>query len=91
MNIAEVERAAYIAAHRILTTNTSAPELACPGSRRSYAIDAIAGIIKDAFEVFSDKPDLGRADEVERTAEFRPNVALRSRSGTVLKLPQRAS
>jgi hypothetical protein len=50
MDIHEIERAAYIAAHRILMANTDAPELACPGARRSRAVDTIAEIIKDVFD-----------------------------------------
>jgi len=51
MVLTEIERASYIAAHRVLAANTSAPELACAGARRSHAIDIIAGIIKDTFEL----------------------------------------
>ena len=50
MNANQMERAAYIAAHRILTTNLTAPELACPGARRSAMIDNIAAIIKSVYE-----------------------------------------
>ena len=51
MNAKQLERASYIAAHAILTINTSAPELACPGARRSHAIDVIANAIKSVFEL----------------------------------------
>ncbi len=49
MKADEIERAAYIAAHAILTTNLNAPELACPGARRSFTVDAIAEVIKSVF------------------------------------------
>jgi hypothetical protein len=49
MNAHQTERAAYMAAHAILAANTSAPELACPGARRSHAVDVIASIIKDVL------------------------------------------
>jgi hypothetical protein len=57
MNVNQMERAAYIAAHRILTTDLSAPELACPGARRSYLVDAIASIIKGVYEAHSQRFD----------------------------------
>jgi len=49
MKADDIERAAYIAAHAILTANLNAPELACPGARRTYAVDAIAELIKGVF------------------------------------------
>ncbi len=57
MNSHQIERAAYIAAHALLTANTSAPELACPGARRSYTVDTIAGIIKGVFELHCEELD----------------------------------
>lgn len=57
MNANQMERAAYIAAHRILTTDLNAPELACPGARRSYVVDAIADIIKGVYEAHSQRFD----------------------------------
>ena len=51
MNENQLERAAYIAAHAILRADISAPELACPGARRSHTVDAIAEIIKEVFEL----------------------------------------
>ena len=53
MNASQLERAAYMAAHAIMSANTGAPELACPGARRSHTIDAIAKVIKDIFEIHS--------------------------------------
>jgi len=50
MKAYQLERAAYVAAHAILAANTGAPELACPGARRSHAVDTIADIIKGVFE-----------------------------------------
>ncbi len=58
MNAHQMERAAYIAAHRILTTDLNAPQLACPGARRSAVLDNIARIIKSVYEAHD-----GRFDE----------------------------
>jgi hypothetical protein len=52
-----MERAAYIAAHRILTTDLTAPELACPGARRSAMLDNMARIIKSVYEAHSQRFD----------------------------------
>jgi hypothetical protein len=49
MNANQLERAAYVAAHAILSASLSAPELACPGARRSRQIDRVAEIIKTVF------------------------------------------
>ena len=51
MKANEIERAAYMAAHRILMADLSAAELACPSARRSRAVDAIAGILKRGLRV----------------------------------------
>jgi hypothetical protein len=51
MNAKQLERASYMAAHAILSTNTSAPHLATPGARRSYMVDTIANKIKGIFEL----------------------------------------
>ncbi len=57
MNAHQMERAAYIAAHRILTTDLTAPELACPGARRSAMLDNMARIIKSVYEAHSARFD----------------------------------
>jgi hypothetical protein len=57
LNPNQIERAAYIAAHRIMTEDLASPELACPGARRSAHLDAIAKIIKSVFEVHSERFD----------------------------------
>lgn len=57
MNANQMERAAYIAAHRILTTDLNAPELACPGARRSAIVDNIAAIIKSVYEAHDQRFD----------------------------------
>ena len=57
MNANQMERAAYIAAHRILTTDLTAPELACPGARRSAMVDNIAAIIKGVYEAHNQRFD----------------------------------
>ncbi len=51
MNAKQLERASYLAAHAILSTNTSAPHLATPGARRSYMVDTIAEKIRSVFEL----------------------------------------
>jgi hypothetical protein len=65
MNAHQLEKAAYLAAHAILTANMTAPELACPGARRSHTIDTIAEIIKSVFELHCAELD-GCADWKER-------------------------
>jgi hypothetical protein len=57
MNAHQMERAAYIAAHRLLTTDLTAPELACPGARRSAVLDNMAKIIKSVYEAHSPRFD----------------------------------
>jgi hypothetical protein len=57
MNAHQMERAAYIAAHRILTTDLNAPELACPGARRSAVLDNMAKIITSVYEAHSQRFD----------------------------------
>ena len=57
MNAHQMERAAYIAAHRLMTTDLSAPELACPGARRSAILDNMARIIKSVYEAHSERFD----------------------------------
>ena len=51
MNAKQLERASYMAAHAILSTNTSAPHLATPGARRTYMVDTIAEKIRGIFEL----------------------------------------
>lgn len=51
MNAKQLERASYMAAHAILSANTTAPYLATPGARRSYAVDTIAENIQRIFEL----------------------------------------
>ena len=51
MNAKQLERASYMAAHAILSANTSAPHLATPGARRSYTVDMIAEKIRNVFEL----------------------------------------
>ena len=50
MNARQIEQAAYIAAHRLMTTDCGAPELACPGARRSAVLDNMARIIRGVYE-----------------------------------------
>ncbi len=79
MNAHQMERAAYIAAHRIMTTDLTAPELACPGARRSAVLDNMARIIKSVYEAHSQRFDETTdwwpseiADVPERTDTLRP-------------------
>ena len=51
MNAKQLERASYLAAHAVLSADVSAPHLATPGGRRSYAIDFIANKIRSVFEL----------------------------------------
>jgi len=87
MNLKDIERAAYMAAHRILMTNLSAPELACPGARRSHAVDTIAHIIEEVFEPY----DSDCASRWERTANCPPDPSERFRTAEILELPRRIS
>jgi hypothetical protein len=48
--LSDVERRAYVAAHRLMTESTVSETLACPGGRRSAQVDAIAQIIRECFE-----------------------------------------
>jgi hypothetical protein len=51
MNVKQLERASYLAAHAILSADLSAPHLVTPGARRSYTVDAIADKIRSVFEL----------------------------------------
>ena len=59
MTTNQVERAAYLAAHLILNADLSSANLACPGAKRSHAIDSVADIIKAAFAFQSDAVEEG--------------------------------
>lgn len=86
MHAKEIERAAYIAAHGILAANTSAPELACPGARRTHAIDVIADIIKEVFELYEPASDPCR----ERGTRQGPEAVEKRRPALVLEVPRPA-
>ena len=79
MNAKEIERAAYLAAHRILTADTSAAEFAGAGARRTRTIDTIAAIIQDAFQIHRREYVVG------------PELAEPRRVAAVIELPRRAS
>lgn len=89
MDLHQIERAAYMAAHAVLTANVTAPELACPGARRSHAVDTVADIIKRVFEVHCAEMD-GFTDWWEHPAVTkRPHLmpAPRpARSGEILQI-----
>ena len=87
MKANEMERAAYMAAHRILMADLSAAELACPGARRSHAVDAIAGISKEVFELSAFDCDYC----FERAAMCPAEPLERSHPAVVIELPRRAS
>ena len=57
MNANQMERAAYIAAHRLMTTDLTAPELACPGARRSALLDNMAKVIVGVFQAHNQRFD----------------------------------
>lgn len=89
MNTHQMERAAYIAAHRIMTTDLTAPELACPGARRSAVLDNMARIIKSVYEAHSQRFDEttdwwpSQITEVaERTDALRPVPVRKSCAST---------
>lgn len=66
MNSSNLERAAYLAAHRIMQADLTNPQFACPGTRRSKMVDAIAGIIKDVMEAEAISPE----DELAQLHRF---------------------
>lgn len=53
----QLEKAAYTAAHAVLAADTTAPYLACPGARRSHAVDVVADVIKGVFEMHCEEMD----------------------------------
>lgn len=75
MNTIQLERAAYLAAHEILTADISAPQLACPGARRSHAVDAVANIIKSIFTLHGDAPGEDR-ERRNGSVRARPEVRM---------------
>jgi hypothetical protein len=85
-----IERAAYIAAHRILAANTTAAELVCPGAKRSHAVDSIADIIREVFELHNQNPE-EMTTVRQREVELGPRLVNHRRTGTVLELPMRVS
>ena len=88
MNAHQMERAAYIAAHRLMTSDLSAPELACPGARRSAMLDKMARIIKSVYEAhsqrFDESTDWWPSDvpEVAEQIEARPLLQVRKNCGS---------
>jgi hypothetical protein len=88
MNAHQMERAAYIAAHRIMTTDLTAPELACPGARRSAVLDNMARIIKSVYEAHSQRFDEttdwwpSEISEAAERMEGRRPVAVRKNCGS---------
>ena len=81
-----IERAAYVAAHRIIEADGVPSELVCPGARRSRAVDTVADIIREEFELRNAANDEWR----EREVRPRLRVVNRRRAGVVLSLPSRA-
>ncbi len=75
MDPKQVERAAYLAAHRILTEDTAAPELACPGARRSYRIDKLAEIIIQTMGGYVEHAAEERLTERKRAESIRLTTA----------------
>ena len=81
-----IERAAYIAPHRIVEVNTMASELVCPGARRSRSIHKIAETIREVFALHSTHDN----ERIEREAESGLRVVNHRRACAVLQLPSRA-
>jgi hypothetical protein len=79
MNAYQMERAAYIAAHRLLTTDLNATELACPGARRSAVLDKMAKIITSVYEahneLFDEATDWWPSETDERSSRLSLHVA----------------
>jgi mannose-1-phosphate guanylyltransferase len=84
MTAKDIERAAYIAAYRIVEADTAVPPLACTGARRSHAVDTIADIIREVFELYNLAPEelSKRVDEISG-----PHLANYRRREAVLELP----
>lgn len=90
MTAKEIEHAAYVAAHRILEADVSAPELVCDGAIRTHAVDVIANIIREAI----DSEVTGYAIAESGPASFAPRQAgfgKYSSRGTLAALAWRAS
>lgn len=70
MTATEIKRAAYIAAHRILEANAGAPDLTRAGARSSHAVDTIADIIREVFELYNLAPEelSHSVEEISRAA-----------------------
>jgi len=85
----EIERAAYMAAYRILTTDTSSPQFACASARRIRAIDTIAGIIRDTFEAHGAVAEASPRND--RVAETRVAAAAGRGARVLVELKQRPS
>lgn len=85
MSAKGIDRAAYVAAHRIVEANIVASELVCPGGRRSRAVDTVAAIIREVFEAHWAQND----DCIERDLESGLRVVNSRRTSTVLRLPSR--
>jgi hypothetical protein len=83
MNANQIERAAYIAAHAILVADLGAANLACPGARRSRAVDRIAEIIRNIFEIHSnDWWERAEAPKIIRPVASRNRKILQLRAET---------
>jgi hypothetical protein len=89
MNATQIERAAYVAAHRIVDADASAPEFAWPAAQRSRAIDAIAEIIKDVLELECDTGEES-ADCQEQKTRCELVLVKRRHTAVVIEFPRRA-
>ena len=87
MHVKEIERAAYIAAHGILAADTGAPELACPGARRSHAVDVIADIIREVFELYGSECEMCAEHRMKALSEV---VCETRRPALVLEVSRQA-
>lgn len=86
MTAKRIERAAYVAAHRIVDANTLASELVCRGARRSRAVDTIAEIIREVFELDSAHDD----KRIEQPAGPSLHLVNARRKSAVPRLPSGA-
>ena len=90
MSPKEIERAAYIAAHRLLAVDTTARELVCPGARRTHAVDIMAQVIREAFELQKTPIDES-GYRFQYPADAGPHPVELRRTGVLVELPLRAS
>ena len=80
----EIERAAHIAAYRIVQAHAAEPDCCIRRAQRSHPEDRIADIIREVFDRIISSKSLNRIEQVPG-----PRLVNHRRSGVVLELPVR--